>query len=243
MVHEADSLRSPEQIFNPDPRTPSLARLDAITRLPRSIMPIDQHAAVACFQLNPTVPEPVRIHFETAKNLYLYAWCVFRFYPVAEQQALGTLEFALRERQPEFVRRYVEKHRRNTEPGLGALLNNAIKEGLVRNEAFPARERWAHARALERYRFEQLEKMSAEGLTEMVVDDSEVVASEDDLNYDWLKAFLDAIPYIRNEYAHGSGMLYHSVLHTFDVVTQIINQLYPVDPTVSGIDRAPSVTR
>jgi len=70
----------------------------------------------------------------------------------------------------------------------------------------------------------------------MVVDDSGVIASEDDLNYDWLKAFLDAIPYIRNQHAHGSGMLYHVVLHTFDVVTQIINQLYPAAETPPGTD-------
>ena len=234
MVNEADSLRSPDRIFDPDPRTPALVRIDSKTGLPRSITPIDQHEAVSWFQLNPTVPESVQIHFETAKNIYLYAWCVFRFYPVAEQQAFSTLEFALRERQPEFVKRYAEKHRQNADPGLGALLRNAIKEGLLRNEIFPARNRWAHARALERYRHEQMEKMFAEGLTEMVIDDTGVVASEDDLNYDWLRAFLDTIPYLRNQHAHGTGMLYHTVLHTFDVVTQIINQLYPVEVRTAG---------
>lgn len=236
MINEADSLRSPDRIFGPDPRTPALVRIDSTTGLARSITPIDQHEAVARFQLNPTVPESVRIHFETAKNLYLYAWCVFRFYPVAEQQVFSTLEFALRERQPDFVRQYSKRHPRNVEPGLGALLNNAIKEGLVRNNAFPARERWAHARALERYRHEQMEKMLAEGLTEMVMDDSGVIATEDDLNYDWLKAFLDAIPYLRNRHAHGSGMLYYTVLHTFDVVTQIINQLYHEPENPAGTD-------
>src|SRR5438045_239052 len=130
MVHEADSLRSPDRIFHPDPRTPAMVRTDLKTGVSRSITPIDQHQAVVPFQLSPTVPEAVQIHFETAKNLYIYAWCVFRFYPVAEQQAFGTLEFALRERQLEFVRQYAERHRRNAEPGLGALLNNAIKNGL-----------------------------------------------------------------------------------------------------------------
>lgn len=231
MVNEADSLRSPDRIFDPDPRTPALVRIDSKTGLPRSITPIDQHEAVAWFQLNPMAPESVQIHFETAKNLYLYAWCVFRFYPVAEQQAFGTLEFALRERQPDFVRQYAKRHSRNIEPGLGTLLSNAIKKGLLRNGAFPARERWAHRHALERFRHEQIMKMITEGLTEMAVDDTGVVASEDDLNYDWLQAFSDSIPSIRNEHAHGSGMLYHSVLHTFDVVTQIINQLYPASST------------
>lgn len=234
MVNEADSLRSPDRIFDPDPRTPALVRIDSKTGLPRSITPIDQHEAVAWFQLNSTVPGSVQIHFETAKNIYLYAWCVFRFYPVAEQQAFSTLEFALRERQPEFVRQYAAKHPRNADPGLGALLRNAINTGILRNDAFPARERWAHKRALDRYHQEQIEKMIAEGLAERMVDDSGVVAMEGDLNYDWLKTFLDSIPHIRNQYAHGTGMLYHTVLHTFDVVTQIINQLYPVEACTAG---------
>jgi hypothetical protein len=69
--------------------------------------------------------------------------------------------------------------------------------------------------------------MADEGLKSMVVDYSEVQPTEEDLSHDWLKDFLDAIPYIRNVHAHGSGMLYHTVLHTFEVVTELINQLYP----------------
>jgi hypothetical protein len=227
MITEAECLRSPDQMFGPDSRTLGFARIDSESGAPRPITTIDQYAAVACFQLNQTVPESVKIHFETAKNLYLYAWCVFRFYPVAEQQVFSALELALRERQPDFVRQYIERHPRSFEPGLGALLNSAIKNGLLRNEIFPGRARWAQARARSRYRYEQMEKMFSEGKPEMVLDDSSVAASEDDLNHDWLRDFLEAIPFIRNQYAHGSEMLHHTVLHTFDVVTQIINQLYP----------------
>ena len=227
MPHESDSLRSPDRICHPDPRTLSLVRIDTRTGQSHSTTPEDQYEAVASFVLNAAVPESVAIHFETAKNLYLYAWFVFRFYPLAEQQTLGSLEFALRERQPEFVKDYIQQNRRGQEPGLGALLKNAIKEGLVRNEAFNARERWAQRRARARHSYEQIEKMSKEGITQMVVDDSGVIPTAEDLNHDWLKDFLDAIPYIRNEYAHGSGMLYHSVLHSFEVVTELINQLFP----------------
>src|SRR6266508_6112482 len=110
MPHESDSLRSPDRICHPDPRTLSLARIDRRTGLSRSTTPEDQYEAVAYFVLNASVPEAVAIHFETAKNLYFYAWFVFRFYPLAEQQALGSLEFALRERQPEFVKNYIQQH-------------------------------------------------------------------------------------------------------------------------------------
>jgi hypothetical protein len=61
----------------------------------------------------------------------------------------------------------------------------------------------------------------------MEFDDANVRPTEDELNHDWLDDFLNAIPYLRNEYAHGSGMLHYSVLHTFEVVTELINQLFP----------------
>ena len=61
-----------------------------------------------------------------------------------------------------------------------------------------------------------------------MLDYSNVKPTEEDLNQDWLGGFLKAIPEIRNEYAHGSEMLYQTVLHTFSLVSQMINQLYPV---------------
>lgn len=227
MLKDADSLRSPERICNPDPRTASSGKIDWDTGRACSITPADQHAAVASFELNSTVPEAIAIHFETAKNLYLYAWFVYRFYPVAEQQALGTLEFALRERQPEFVRQYYKK--RKMEPSLRALLKSAIIEGLVANEAFQARDRWARERAKARHECEQLANMSADEISTVMIDYSNVTPTDEDLNHDWLKVFLDAIPYIRNEYAHGSDMLYPAVLHTFAVVAELINQLFPTE--------------
>ncbi len=227
MIHESDMLRSPETIGDPDSRTLSLVRVNRETGERRQIMPSDQHSAISEFVLNATVPEQISIHFETAKNLYLYAWFVFRFYPVAEQQAFSCLEFSLRERQPEFVKEYVERHHRNFEPGLHALLRNAIEEGLVENAAFRSRERWALGRAIARLRYEMMDKMTTEGLNEMSFDYENVSATIDDLNHDWLSDFLETIPELRNEYAHGSGMLYHTVLHTFEVVSELVNQLYP----------------
>lgn len=226
MITESDALRSPGRVCSPDPRTLGFSVIDNESGLTRQRSLDDQHAKVADFVLNAKVPGEIAIHFETAKNLYLYAWFVFRFYPVAEQQAFASLEFALRERQSEFVASYRSKHR-DREPGLGALLKNAIEAELVRNEAFRARERWALRRACARFDLEITKKMADEGLKSMVVDYSEVQPTEEDLSHDWLKDFLDAIPYIRNVHAHGSGMLYHTVLHTFEVVTELINQLYP----------------
>ncbi|MCL4471364.1 MAG: hypothetical protein ACYC05_04475 [Sulfuricella sp.] len=193
----------------------------------------DQHTSIARFSLNPVVPEAIRVHFETAKNIYLYAWFVYRFYPIAEQQALTCLEFALREYLSEFVERYKAKHRKGQEPGLGALLKHAIQQQIIRNEAFTCRDRWALELARGRYGFEQMQKMMDAKLETMTVDDSGVQASEQDLKHDWLGAFLKFLPDIRNDYAHGSPTLYPTVLRTFEVVMEIINQLYPENPSPS----------
>lgn len=84
----AETLRSPEKISLPDPRMGAGAH--ALNRL------VGHHDAMSILPLGATVPEDVRVHFETAKNLFLYSWCVYRFYMVAEQYVLTTLEFALR---------------------------------------------------------------------------------------------------------------------------------------------------
>ena len=86
MIDESDLLRTPEKACCPDSRVFALARVDVRTGLIRQSNLKDQYAVVGSFLLNSTVPEDIAIQFETAKNLYLYAWFVFRFYPVAERR-------------------------------------------------------------------------------------------------------------------------------------------------------------
>lgn len=232
-MDSSDVLRDPQNVLDPDPRTRHIVVLNADASAPCPVELADQHAAVAQFKLNPSVPEKVAIHFETAKNLYLYAWFVFRFYPVAEQQALASLEFALNKRLADFIEAHKEKYPKAGPPGLSKLLSHARNDGLIRNEALSGRERWALGMARRRYSDEQMRKMQENGLDELVFDDSHVVPTEADLQYDWLDNFVRTIPRIRNDYAHGSSTLHHTVLHTFDVVSQLINQLYP-DGTVGA---------
>ena len=217
-IAECDLLRLPEHARSPDSRTHVFYKIDIR----------DQYEAIACFKLNEDVPTAVAIHFETAKNLYLYAWFVYRFYSVAEQQALASLEFALRERLPDFVAAEKKKHPKAIEPGLKRLLGHVIKEGVVRNENFSNREHWARELAKSRYSFLKSEEMNSAGINSWVEDESEIVVTQEDLDYDWLGDFQDIIPRIRNSYAHGSGYLYPApVRRTFEMVSEIINQLYP----------------
>jgi hypothetical protein len=223
-INESDRLRLPDSVCDPDSRTHSIVKLEdkETGRFRRRVIE-DQYEAIACFKLNETVPNDVAIHFETAKNLYLYAWFVFRFYPVSEQQALASLEFALRERFPELV---AEQSRK---PGFGLkkLLNHAIENNWIKNELFTTRERWAGNRAEMHHSIRKMNEMHAAGVESMKWNESEVSVTEDDLNCDWLRIFQETIPKIRNEYAHGSKELKHTVLHTFEMVVELINQLYP----------------
>ncbi|MHB1237830.1 MAG: hypothetical protein ACYCY7_09730 [Gallionella sp.] len=209
-IIECELIRTPERVCEPDPRTQRVIE--------------DQYETIASFKLNESVPEGVVIHFETAKNLYLYAWFVYRFYSVAEHYVLATLEFALRERFPDLVNEQAAKRGL----GLKRLLKYAIENGYLKNELFSTRERWAWKRAEMRHSIEMSQKLMASGLDKIEYSDSDVMVTQEDLDSDWLGVFQETIPEIRNIHAHGSGHLYPApVRHTFEMVSEIINQLYP----------------
>ena len=85
----AESLRDWLTVTTPDPRMcmgEGEIEREALLR---------RQEAIAQLTLNASVPEDVRIHYETAKNVLLYAWFVYRFHMVAEQYVLSSLELAL----------------------------------------------------------------------------------------------------------------------------------------------------
>lgn len=220
-VAPCDALRTPEQASQADTRSEGFALIDA-TGI-RAVTLADRYEDIRSFELNPTVPHSIRVHFETAKNLYLYSWFVYRFFPVAEQHALTSLEFALRERLPP------PKLTRNGKPrieGLFDRLKRARELGLIRNEGLKIRERAALRRARARYEYETTEEMIRTGATVMVLDDSKIQPNEQDLSHDWIGALIESLPEIRNDYAHGSKRLHSTMLQTFEIVSDLINQLY-----------------
>jgi hypothetical protein len=225
MISDDDKLRNATNALLPDSRTKYLVTIDH-TNQSRNITLQDQHNFISPYILNDQVPEEIRIQFETAKNCYLYAWFVFRFYQVAEQHAFSTLEYALRLRLPDFVKMIESKSRLGIPPGLGSLLNHAKNKNILRNELFESRNNWARNRAKDRYRQQIHKKMVQDNLVEITYDDSNIEATEDDLNFDWLGAFIECLPSIRNDLAHGSSNLQHGVLHTFDVVSSMLNMMF-----------------
>lgn len=223
-VNAADKLRNALTALEPDARarTTGAVRADGTTFL---FTLEEQHRAVSGFELNLEVPIDIRVHFETAKNLYLYAWFVYRFYPVAERQALSTLEFALRERLTLlFPADFGSTSKRKQ--GLSALLRKASVEKLIANNGLRACHRWAMQRARQRVADVALQQLVQSGAAFVEFDYDSARAEPTDYSDDALSVFIETLPKIRNAHAHGSAMLHSMVLGTFEIVTDLVNQLY-----------------
>lgn len=225
-----DYLRPVDRVCDPDPRNENSVIIDELRYRPIEIQ--DYHARVARLALNKEVPEAIAIQFETAKNLYLYSWFVYRFFPIAEHHSLSCLELALRERYGrEIPKRYFRK---STTPSLKPLLRFALDCGHIKNEGFSEWHREAEIRAKTRYPIDKIREMNEKGLSEIQLDYSEAQVTDADRDWDYINRLVEQLPSLRNRYAHGTQRLVNAVLETIQIVSEIINQIYPVRDKVSG---------
>ncbi|WP_221622401.1 hypothetical protein [Burkholderia sp. Bp9140] len=223
-LHPCELLRTIDTLYEPDVRHGYFPRFDSTIGNFQPCSAAEHLEEVASFALSANVPQSIRIHFETAKNLYAYAWFVYRFYPVAEQQALTSLEFALRERLAAGIGQSFPAAAKLPR-GLSRLLKEALERGAISNDRFSWTRERALRRARQRAEFEQIQAMQRSGATTCEVDHSNVEPSPEDFD-DWIDLFINTLPKIRNMYAHGSSALHNTVLHTFDIVSELINQLF-----------------
>lgn len=222
--YDLDGLRPAEYVCEPDPRSTMLVRIDRINGTSRPVELADHHEQISAYVLHGCVPREIVLQFETARNVYLYAWFVYRFYPVSEHQCLACLELALRERLKEEIRLGKIKEKR---PTLHPLLKYAVEHGLVRNEGFSAWQNRGEIRSRARVEVEKLREASEKNLTEITWDESDIQITAEDLNWDYVKMLPELLPMVRNDYAHGSTELHNWALRSFQIVSEIINQLYP----------------
>jgi len=222
---DADRLRSLNHVTEPDPRNACFVSIDDETGHFSPLTIQGQHDDIATVVLHAGVPEDVAAQLETTKNLYLYAWFVYRFYPVAQHHALTCLELGLRTRFWGDIRaKAVPCH--GKKPMLRDLLQFAISTGAVTNQGFAAWHEIVWERARYRVEQERFRRMVAENITSMVWDESLVRVTAEDESVDYVGILLDTIPKIRNDYAHGSTNLHNQGLHTIRIVAEIINQLF-----------------
>jgi len=214
--HISDCLRDTSSATQPDPRTSILGSHE----LKEHWSEIDE------IRLNESVPIDIKVQFETVRNLYLYSWFVYRFYPIAEHNAYICLEHALRQRFDKEIPEESKLRNYSGKLSLRVLLQYAVKEEHIRNERFSIWHHRVKMRARIRYDEEIFRKMREEGLKEIIIDDSEIEITDEDRNWDYVSILLKTIPFLRNAYAHGNNMLHNQVLGSIRIVSEIIIQIY-----------------
>jgi hypothetical protein len=217
-----DHLKRLQTLHIADPRSDNQAVLDMFQN--GAIALDEHHRAVASLNLSPAVPEDVFVQFETAKNLYLYAWFVYRFFPVAEHHALTCLELGLQHRFPDpLPKKYWNKP---WKPTLLPLLSFAIDTGSIKNEGFRQWRDQVTVRAEHRYSLERGREMREQGLSMIELDYSQAIPNDQDRDWDYVSILREVLPEIRNCYAHGSALLHNQVRGTLELVREILNQLF-----------------
>lgn len=211
----ADELRTPDMTYKPDIRSAAFG-LSEIGDLYRSIEP---------FSLTDQVPENIVIQYNTACNLYLYAFNVYRFYNVAEHHALITLEFAIKE----FVgieKLEAFKKERNFSRGLRLCMEYVREQKLVKNSDFSAWWQRNRNYALDQHRLKKITEMKEKHIDAIEINYDEVDSEDFNIEWDYIDMLCENLPNLRNRKAHGSSTLYNQVLFIFDIVSTIINTMY-----------------
>lgn len=164
----------------------------------------DHYSAINEINLQSSVPEEIRHHFDTARNLYLYSWFVFEFMPVAERHAFASVEYALKMKSG--------KERL----GLKRLVGIAVEQGWINDNGFKYHKR--------------LTEKSANQFTDITEEIQQESKSPDSQNLKSFSQLLsETMHKIRNELAHGSNMSHPGGIFTIAICADIINQLFGGD--------------
>lgn len=223
MNRDPELLRQPQEACIADPRSESFAVLTEDGFRPKTLD--DHYRSVSQTFLHEKVPNDIRIQFDTTRNLYLYAWFVYRFYPVARGHAYTALEYALRERfEVDMVAAGTKK--RPHGPGLRELLDHASASGHLRNEHF---ENWRHrveTHARHRTMIEKTKEMRGSEDKAIALCEVAIKIKDADRDFDYVAILVESIPALRNHYAHGSRSLDNQALGAIQVTAEIINQIF-----------------
>lgn len=93
---EMEKLKPLSEVYQPDIRYRGMVDLNTTTGTVSETTIGSFYSALEPLVLNQNVPDDVRSHFETAKNLALYSWFVYSFNVVAAMQGFASLEMSVR---------------------------------------------------------------------------------------------------------------------------------------------------
>lgn len=212
-----DPLKSLENILDPDERCAFfVGNLE------------DVHTALNNINLHTNVPLDVKQLFETAKNLSLYSWFVYRFHQVAEMVGFSAMEMALR-------KRFELENPDRKAPMFRKLLKHAKKKHWISDKGFPGYEERAANQARSLKILEAIESLNPEeGQGSLMVEDptmEEVMQTIE--NMDIVGAIVESAPELRNNLAHGSSTLHPNSISTLRTAADVINQVFSVQDGIT----------
>jgi hypothetical protein len=204
-----DPLKPLSEITDPDPRQKYFTGTLE-----------ERHAALYILNLHAGVPLEVRQSFETAKNLSLYTWFVYRFHQVSELMAYITLEMALR-------KRFLIDCPYAEVPTFSVLLKLAATNKWIVNERFPSLYTKAKQYAWELKNFKLMDEHDFASTPSMVCvepDESEITEALSEI--DLVGGITSNANKLRNKLAHGSVSLHPHSISTLSIISEVINQLF-----------------
>jgi len=198
---EMETLKKLENIHEPDVRTHAFVKLDFKTGSFSQFTIEDYLRRAESISLHSGVPEDIRSHFETARNLIIYSWFFYPFNMSAQLAAFTTVEFALRIRF------------NDRETPFKFLLKKAVKDGLIKDEGFTLPVKRAQAI-----------RENNRALPEMLR------VPEPTLTSNYSEILSENIPFLRNQLAHGTTELHENGAKHVRISAELINQLFPAPP-------------
>jgi hypothetical protein len=206
-----DPLKALDSIMRPDPRNfGSPGTLEIL------------HAKLKSIELHSGVPIGVRQLFETAKNLSLYSWFVYRFHPVARLMGYSSLEQALKERVARERRMEADAVRETLRP----LMALAVKNGWLKSQCFETVRRTAMVQLRDEQTIQMIQSGSIGEEPVELPDIAEADMLTRAAELDYVDRIAEAIPYLRNYLAHGQSGLLGGSQATLRVIAESINQLF-----------------
>lgn len=198
-------LKPLESVLLPDKWWEAFVFFDGTGFRPRELR--DHYARIDSVRLEVHVPEDVRQQFETARNVYLYSFFAHRLLPVADFQAYASSEYALRKKADSAGLRVPERW------GLRRLFDTAIERKWIVDDGFEVFRRNEQARKQRMEEFAQLDP------------NIQYLPAADRQAY--CRILAESFPSLRNYLAHGTNMIHPSVIGTFEIVADLIHQLFP----------------
>ena len=190
----ADDFRSLEHIQSPDPRHNFFLKKGIETF----------HSQLSELNLNSSIPPEVRVGFETARNLLLYSFYVYRFSTVARFQAYSVLENAI-------------KIRAANDPSVKL-------KGLKQCIEYALKQRWFKDEGVRQYlRLAEIRDDTPVFFENSNEPPPNVVKSPDG----WIQRIKKSFPVIRNGIAHGTPLLLGGDFTVLEMCCDLINQLFP----------------